>query len=191
MVAGARAGLSAPGSAALAGPWRVSLFPVASGEHRGTHMPVAPLCPSFKLPVRATLDTCELPQVHSAPGRFWMDGQMDSVYSHILRVPAFLGRGRQNLLNQQASLCLREEGEGQVRGLGHSVDKCGWRRTRGWTLGFLPPGLVWRWGWEGSGSLAGPQPLGTPLPRFLPPSLRGRRAVAIRGARAQGARAQR
>lgn len=72
-----------------------------------------------------------------------------------------------------------------MRGLGHSVDKCGWRRTRGWTLGFLPPGLVWRWGWEGSGSLAGPQPLGTPLPRFPPPSLRGRRAVAIRGARAQ------
>lgn len=52
---------------------------------------------------------------------------MDNFRPLTLCVLAFLGGGRQNLLDQQASLHLREEGE-EVRGLGgvrHSVCECG------------------------------------------------------------------
>lgn len=46
-----------------------------------------------------------------------LNRRMDNC-SLTLCVLAFLGGGRQNLLDQQASLCLREEGEEQVRGHG-------------------------------------------------------------------------
>lgn len=43
---------------------------------------------------------------------------MDMQWTAALCVLVFLGGGGQNLLDQQASACLREEGEEQVRGLG-------------------------------------------------------------------------
>lgn len=127
-----------------------------------------PLRPFFKLFALVMLNTCELPQLHSGTGRFWMDRQMDNVYAHILCVLVFLGRGRQNLLNQPASLCLREEGQGQVRGRGHSVDRCGWRRTGAGHWGSSPRFCV-------ELGVGGPQPLRMPLPRFptFPPQVCG------------------
>ena len=47
---------------------------------------------------------------------------------HCCCVLAFLGGGGQNLLDQQASACLREEGEEQVRGLGGECAGAGTRQ---------------------------------------------------------------
>lgn len=55
---------------------------------------------------------------------------MDMQWTAALCVLVFLGGGGQNLLDQQASACLREEGEEQVRGLGG--ESAGWG-SREWT----------------------------------------------------------
>lgn len=54
---------------------------------------------------------------------FWTDKQRDDC-PLTLCVLAFLGGGRQSLLDQQASLRLREEGEEQVRALEGSGTRC-------------------------------------------------------------------
>lgn len=97
---------------------------------------------------------CELPQ--KQPDRTVLDGWATSL---TLCVLAFLGGGRQNLLNQQTSLCLREEGEEPVRGLGGALCR------------------VWCGGGPGAGQggllrhrvelgVGGREALGTPLPAF-------------------------
>ena len=60
---------------------------------------------------------------------------MDMQWTAALCVPVFLGGGGQNLLDQQASACLREEGEEQVRGLG---GECAGSGSREWTERPLP-----------------------------------------------------
>lgn len=63
---------------------------------------------------------------------------MDMQWTAALCVPVFLGGGGQNLLDQQASACLREEGEEQVRGLGG--ESAGWG-SREWTERPFLPGV--------------------------------------------------
>ena len=68
--------------------------------------------------------------VCATPGVVWTGGTMDSFSSLSRCVLAFLGGRRQNLPHRQDPVCLREEGEEQVRGPGGRAAP--WASRSGW-----------------------------------------------------------
>lgn len=92
--------------------------------------------------------------VCATPGVVWTGGTMDSFSSLSRCVLAFLGGRRQNLPHRQDPVCLREEGEEQVRGPGGRAAP--WASRSGWpSASTSSPGPFPRFPPQGCGALGG------------------------------------